>query len=178
MSRSILSGRNKVRAYLGLGGNLGDPQAAMATALAMLDAADGIAVVRVSSLYRTPPWGLIDQPDFLNAVAEVETGLSPRRLLAACLDAELALKRVRTERWGPRAIDLDVLIYGDLAIHEDGLTIPHPRIAERAFVLVPLLEISPALAMDGQPLSHALTSLDTGGIVRLDLPADWWRVAP
>ena len=87
MSRSILSGRNKVRAYLGLGGNLGDPQAAMATALAMLDASDEIAVIRVSSLYRTPPWGLVDQPDFLNAVAEVETGLSPRHLLAACLDA-------------------------------------------------------------------------------------------
>jgi 2-amino-4-hydroxy-6-hydroxymethyldihydropteridine diphosphokinase len=146
----------------------------MAAALAMLDAAEDISVVCVSSLYRTPPWGLVDQPDFLNAVAEVETRLAPRGLLDACLAAERALKRVRNERWGPRAIDLDVLIYGSLSIHEDGLTVPHPRIAERAFVLVPLLEIAPRLIIDGRPLDAALKTLDIGGIERLDLPHDWW----
>jgi len=172
-----LSGRNRVRAFLGLGGNLGDPQAAMAAALGILDARDDIEVALVSSLYRTPPWGLVDQPDFLNAVALVETSLEPRQLLDACLAAEHALKRVRDVRWGPRAIDLDVLIYADRMIHEDGLTIPHPRIADRAFVLVPLLEIAPGLAIDGNPLAGALAKLDTRGIERLDLPSDWWRAA-
>lgn len=170
-----MSGRSKVRAYLGLGGNLGDPQAAMAAALAMLDAEHEITVMRVSSLYRTPPWGLVDQPDFLNAVAEIETTLAPRLLLDACLAAERALKRVRNERWGPRAIDLDVLIYGDLSIHEDGLTVPHPRIAGRAFVLVPLLEIAPRLMIADRPLDAALQTLDVSGIERLDLAPDWWR---
>jgi len=165
-----------VRAYLGLGGNLGDPQAAMAAALSMLDAAEAIAVTRVSSLYRTPPWGMVDQPDFLNAVAEVETELGPRPLLDACLAAERTLKRVRNERWGPRAIDLDVLIYDDLSIHEDGLTVPHPRLAERAFVLVPLLEIAPEVAIDGRPLRQALENLDVSGIERLAVAHDWWRV--
>lgn len=170
-----MSGRSKVRAYLGLGGNLGDPQTAMAAALAMLDADDEIRIVRVSSLYRTPPWGLVDQPDFLNAVAELETTLAPRLLLDACLAAERTLKRVRNERWGPRAIDLDVLIYGDLSIHEDGLTVPHPRIAERAFVLVPLLEVAPHIMIEARPLDAALETLDVSGIERLDLPPDWWR---
>jgi 2-amino-4-hydroxy-6-hydroxymethyldihydropteridine diphosphokinase len=170
-----LSGRNKVRAYVGLGGNLGDPQSAMGAALAMLHADDDIDILRVSSLYRTPPWGLVDQPDFLNAVAEIETTLAPRLLLDACLAAERALKRVRNERWGPRAIDLDVLIYGDLSIHEDGLTVPHPRIAERAFVLVPLLEIAPRLMIGGRPLDAALQTLDTSGIQRLDTSTDWWQ---
>ena len=173
-----MSGRNRVRSYLGLGGNLGDPQAAMVAALGILDANDGISVTRVSSLYRTPPWGLVDQPDFLNAVAEVETSLDPRQLLDTCLAAEHALKRVRNERWGPRAIDLDVLTYADHAVHEAGLTLPHPRSAERAFVLVPLLEIAPDLAIEGHPLAHALGNLDAGGIERLDLPAEWWRNAP
>jgi 2-amino-4-hydroxy-6-hydroxymethyldihydropteridine diphosphokinase len=170
-----LSGRSKVRAYLGLGGNLGDPQAAMAAALTMLDTTDDITVACVSSLYRTPPWGLVDQPDFLNAVAEIETRLAPRPLLDACLAAERALKRVRNERWGPRAIDIDVLIYGGLSVHEDGLTVPHPRIAERAFVLVPLLEIAPHRMIEGRPLDAALQTLDVGGIERLDLAPDWWR---
>lgn len=170
-----MSGRNRVRAYLGLGGNLGDPQAAMVAALGILDSASEIAVTRVSGLYRTPPWGLVDQPDFLNAVAEIGTSLSPRELLDACLSAERTLKRIRNERWGPRAIDLDVLIYDDRAIHENGLTIPHPRIRERAFVLVPLLEIAPDIAIDGEPLAHTLANLDTDSIQRLAVPSDWWR---
>jgi 2-amino-4-hydroxy-6-hydroxymethyldihydropteridine diphosphokinase len=169
-----LSGRNKTTAYLGLGGNLGDPKAAMAAALRILDAQPDIAIVMVSSLYRTPPWGVTAQPDFLNAVAQVETTLSPRQLLEACLDAERQLKRVRDERWGPRAIDLDILIFGDVHIDEEGLSVPHPRIGERAFVLVPLLEIAPDLTIGGQPLSHSLRTLDASGIMRLDSGSDWW----
>lgn len=169
-----MSGRNKTTAYLGLGGNLGDPKAAMAAGLRILDAQPDIAVFRVSSLYRTPPWGVTAQPDFLNAVAQVETTLSPRQLLEACLDAERQLKRVRDERWGPRAIDLDILIFGDIHIDEEGLSVPHPRIGERAFVLVPLLEIAPELTIDGQPLSHMLRTLDASGIKRLNNGNDWW----
>jgi 2-amino-4-hydroxy-6-hydroxymethyldihydropteridine diphosphokinase len=147
----------------------------MASALRALDAEDGIKIAKVSSLYRTPPWGMTDQPDFLNAVAAIETTLSPRELLHACLDAERALKRVRAERWGPRAIDLDILLFGDSQIDEEGLLVPHPRIAERAFVLVPLLELSPDLKIGDLSLAEALGRLDRSGIARLDRSSDWWR---
>ena len=163
-----------MRAFIGLGGNLGDPRAAMRAALARLDADPLTQVVRVSSLYRTPPWGKTDQPDFLNAVVEVETRLSPRQLLDLCLTVEAELHRVRTERWGPRSIDLDVLAYGDRMVEEEGLRIPHPRIAERAFVLVPLAEIAPDLAIGGRTARDLLAGLESGGI-RLAEGADWWR---
>ena len=149
MSRSPLpgpskvSGSGKTAVYLSLGGNLGDPASAMGAALRMLDADPLVDVVAVSSLYRTPPWGKTDQPDFLNAAAEVLTTLSPRGLLDLCLEAERKLKRVRQERWGPRLIDIDILVFGELAVHESGLEIPHPRMLERAFVLAPLAEIAP-----------------------------------
>src|SRR5262245_38391899 len=113
----------------------------MAGALRMLDAHPNCVVVSVSSLYRTPPWGKTDQPDFLNAAAAVRTTLSPRGLLDLCLETERKLKRVRAERWGPRLIDMDLLIFGDRTIDEEGLVLPHPRMLERAFVLVPLAEI-------------------------------------
>lgn len=170
-----MSGPNKTTAYLGLGGNLGDPKTAMAAALRALDALTGIAVVAVSSLYRTPPWGMTDQPDFLNAVAKVETALSPRGLLDACLDAERALKRVRNERWGPRSIDLDILIFGDRHIDEEGLSVPHPRIAERAFVLVPLAELAPNLTIAGRSIAEMLDALDASGVIRLNAGNDWWK---
>jgi 2-amino-4-hydroxy-6-hydroxymethyldihydropteridine diphosphokinase len=163
-----------LRAFIGLGGNLGDPRAAMRAALRFLDADPRTRVVRVSSLYRTPPWGKTDQPDFLNAVAELRTGLSPRELLELCLAAENSLHRVRKERWGPRGIDLDVLLYGDREIAEEGLTIPHPRMLERAFVLVPLAEIAPELAVGGRTLADHLEGLDTSGIV-VEAGEGWWR---
>lgn len=165
------------RAFLGLGGNIGDPAAAMAAALRMLDAAPGIAVRAVSSLYRTPPWGKLDQPDFINAAAELRTTLSPRQLLEACLEAERSLKRVRAERWGPRAIDLDILVFEGHPVKEDGLEIPHPRLAERAFVLEPLAEIAPDLDVFGKPVTQWLHSADRAGIERLPDPRDWWRAA-
>jgi 2-amino-4-hydroxy-6-hydroxymethyldihydropteridine diphosphokinase len=165
----------KETAYLGLGGNLGDPQKSMGTALRMLDADPLSRVVAVSSLYRTPPWGKTDQPDFLNATAEVLTSHSPRELLDRCLEAEQRLKRVRQERWGPRLIDIDILIFGDKAVHEHGLEIPHPRMLERAFVLAPLAEIAPDFMVDGQTLSDHLAMLDTTGITRLPPRRDWWK---
>ncbi len=162
------------RAFIGLGGNLGDPRAAMRAALAVLAGDPAVHLARVSSLYRTPPWGRTDQPDFLNAVAELRTTLSPRSLLELCLSAEAALHRVRDERWGPRNIDLDILLYGDLEIDEEGLCVPHPRMLERAFVLVPLGEIAPDLVIGGRAVSDHLAGLDRGGI-KVEAGTDWWR---
>lgn len=162
------------RAFVALGGNLGDPRAAMGRALDLLDADYDTQVLRVSSLYRTPPWGKADQPDFLNAVAAVETSLAPRALLDLCLATETALHRVRDERWGPRTIDLDVLAYGDLVLTESGLEIPHPRLTQRAFVLVPLAELAPDLQIRGLPVAEWLALADVSGIAREAGPA-WWR---
>lgn len=162
-------------AYLGLGGNLGDPAANMAAALRALDAHPHIAVEAVSSLYRTPPWGLTEQPDFINSAARVKTRLSPRELLALCLDVERELKRERRERWGPRLIDIDVLIHGTASLEEDGLVLPHPRMHERAFVLVPLKEIAPDLAIKGKSLDVWLDHLETSDIKRLSEKSDWWH---
>ena len=173
----MLSNRTKERAYLGLGGNLGDPADAMGSALRMLDADPLTEVVSVSSLYRTPPWGKTDQPDFLNATAEVLTSHSPRELLDLCLEAEQKLKRVRQERWGPRLIDIDILVFGDRTVNEEGLEIPHPRMLERAFVLAPLAEIAPDFVAGGRTLKEHLAALDTAGIERLTSGRDWWQQA-
>ena len=165
---------NNNTVYLSLGGNLGDPAASMATALRLLDGDADTRVVAVSSLYRTPPWGKLDQPDFLNAAAEISTALAPRALLDLCLEAERKLKRVREERWGPRLIDIDILVFGDRIIHETGLEVPHPRMLERAFVLAPLAEIAPELAVGGRSVSERLSAVDTSGIERLASGRDWW----
>jgi 2-amino-4-hydroxy-6-hydroxymethyldihydropteridine diphosphokinase len=169
-----LSGRSKV--YLSLGGNLGDPAKSIGAALRMLDAADGISVVAVSSLYRTPPWGKTDQPDFLNAAAELSTPLAPRALLDACLEAERRLKRVREERWGPRLIDIDILTFGGRTVHEAGLEVPHPRMTERAFVLAPLAEIAPGFVIAGHTVAERLAAIDAAGIEKLPGGQGWWKV--
>ncbi|MDR6227080.1 2-amino-4-hydroxy-6-hydroxymethyldihydropteridine diphosphokinase [Desmospora profundinema] len=130
------------RAFIGLGTNLGERTANLKEALTRLDRQEGIRVVRVSRIYETKPVGLLEQPDFLNRCAEVETSLSPAELLAAMLRVERDLHRVRTIRWGPRTIDLDLLLMGDQVIREPSLTVPHPRMTERAFVLIPLKEIA------------------------------------
>ena len=168
-----MSGPNNT-VYLSLGGNLGDPAASMATALRLLDADDDTRVIAVSSLYRTPPWGKLDQPDFLNAAAEISTALAPRALLDLCLEAERKLKRVREERWGPRLIDIDILVFGDRIIHETGLEVPHPRMLERAFVLAPLAEIAPELVVGGRSVAERLDAVDTSGIERLSSGREWW----
>jgi 2-amino-4-hydroxy-6-hydroxymethyldihydropteridine diphosphokinase len=170
-----LSGRNDETVFLSLGGNLGDPAHAMGAALRMLDEHQDVAVVAVSSLYRTPPWGKTDQPDFLNVAAKLSTSLSPRGLLELCLDAERKLKRVREERWGPRLIDIDILMFGGRTIHEAGLEIPHPRMIERSFVLVPLAEIAPDLVITGKRLSDRLQEIDAKGIERQPSGQNWWR---
>lgn len=162
-------------AFLGLGGNIGDPRTAMAKALCAIDADRLTDIVKVSSLYSTPPWGKIDQPPFLNAVAEVRTQRSPKALLDLCLDTEIQLKRVRGERFGPRLIDVDVLLYGARSIKEPGLEIPHPRMLLRAFVLVPLAEIAPNLTIRNVTLASHLIGLDRSGIEKLTPDGSWWK---
>jgi 2-amino-4-hydroxy-6-hydroxymethyldihydropteridine diphosphokinase len=132
--------QGSVRAFIGLGSNLGDRLANLKEAVLRLAKTEGVSVTRLSHVYETSPVGP-PQPDFLNAVAEVWTSLSARELLAASLRIEEEMGRVREERWGPRVIDLDLLNYGRTKIDEQGLILPHPRMHERAFVLVPLLEL-------------------------------------
>ena len=146
---------SRARAYIGLGSNLGDREATLREALRRLGAVDGIAVVAVSSFRETDPVGKVDQPRFVNAAAELQTSLRPHDLLDRLLEVERALgrDRAREERWGPRTVDLDLLLYGDETVEEPGLEVPHPRLAERAFVLEPLLELDPELRLpDGRPL--------------------------
>ena len=129
--------------YIGLGSNLGDRAKNINEAVAMLDYSENVGVSNVSSLYETEPVGYADQGPFLNAVAEVKTTLTPRELLAKCMTIEEKLGRVRTVKWGPRTIDLDILLYADRVIDEADLKVPHPLMHEREFVLVPLAEITP-----------------------------------
>lgn len=150
------------RAYVALGSNAGDPASNVARGLEALGTL-GTVVLR-SSLYRTPPWGKTDQPDFVNAVALLETALAPRALLDALKTAERSLGRTPGERWGPRVIDLDLLTYDDATIDEPDFHVPHAQLRRRGFVLVPLAEIDPAYA----PLRDALDASERRGIVRLD----------
>ena len=142
--------RRMTSAVLGLGGNIGDSRKLIAAAIDALAANPEITVEAVSALYLTPPWGKIDQPAFLNAAARIETTLSPRALLEAVLDVERQLGRERLERWGPRRIDIDILLFGTVEMDEPGLHIPHPRLTERAFALVPLVDVMPDAVVDGR----------------------------
>lgn len=137
--------------YLGLGANLGaSPAHNILEALDVLDREPGLHVLRRSRLYRSPPWGPVPQPDYVNAVAEVATGLATASILRSLLDVERALGRRRDgPRFGPRTIDLDLLLDGDRVVDLPGVTVPHPRLAERAFVLVPLGELSPDAVVPG-----------------------------
>jgi 2-amino-4-hydroxy-6-hydroxymethyldihydropteridine diphosphokinase len=140
-----------VTSYIGLGSNLGDREAFLRRALELLRADPDIDVIEVSKVRETDPVGLVDQPRFLNAVAKVETDLPPGELLDRMLTAERELGRRRDgPRFGPRTIDLDLLLYGDDEIHEPGLIVPHPRLAERRFVLEPLHELDPGLVVPGR----------------------------
>ncbi len=139
------------RAAIGLGGNLGDAAATLREALGALDALPGTRLLRASRLYRTPAWGMTAQPDFINAVAVVETDLAPEALLEHLLAIERRFGRVRTdgERWGPRTLDLDLLLHGDVQLDVPGLQLPHPRLHERAFALLPLVEAWPDAVIPG-----------------------------
>ena len=162
-------------AWLGLGGNLGDPQRQMASALRLLDDTDGVRVRSVSSVYRTPPWGRTDQPDFLNCCAGVLTELAAADLLDVCLSVERRLHRERTERWGPRTIDIDLLDFNGAVSRSAHLELPHPRMSERAFVLVPLAEIAPNLRIEGQSVVDLRGRLGQSGIELAHSRQDWWR---
>lgn len=150
------------RAFIGLGANLGDREAALQQALERLGAQRGVEVLAVSAFRETEPVGYAEQPPFLNAAAELETTLSPRALLDALLAAERALGRTRDgPRYGPRTIDLDLLLYDGAAVDEPGLTVPHPRLHERRFALEPLAELDPALVVPGHGrVTDLLTELE------------------
>ena len=156
-------------ALLGLGGNVGDVQATLNEAIALFADGKDVMLTARSSNYRTPPWGVTDQPPFVNLAIAVTTTLSPRALLTRALNVERALDRDRTreQRWGPRTIDIDLLAYDDLALDEPALTLPHPRLFERAFVLVPLNEIVPDRLIGGRRVRDALAAIDTAGIEKL-----------
>nr|WP_273724994.1 2-amino-4-hydroxy-6-hydroxymethyldihydropteridine diphosphokinase [Brucella gallinifaecis] len=167
------------RAWLGLGGNIDDPIASMAKALRLLDARKDINVVAVSKVYRTPPWGKIDQSWFHNSCAEIATTLEPLQLIETCLDVERSLKRVRLERWGPRIIDIDILVMktkaGEaISMNDTMLELPHPRIQERAFVLVPLKDIAPQLEIAGKTVLEWEKLCERSEIEEARTDAGWW----
>ena len=162
----------QVEVFISLGGNIGDPSVTIVDALTNLSKQQGVVVTTCSPFYKTPPWGKTDQAEFINACARLTTTLTPQALLETCLAVETSMGRVREERWGPRIIDIDILTYGDQTIADDNLSIPHPLIAQRAFVLVPLLDIAPDFSLHGKSIDTMLQTLDRSGIKRLDLMPD------
>ncbi|MBM7856027.1 2-amino-4-hydroxy-6-hydroxymethyldihydropteridine diphosphokinase [Desulfohalotomaculum tongense] len=145
-----------VTAYIGIGSNMGDKSFYINKALDLLHSPPEIKVVKVAPLYRTAPVGYTEQDWFLNTVAQLETVISPQKLLHQLQQIENKLGRERKIRWGPRTIDLDLLIYGDVTLTTPDLTLPHPRMTERAFVMVPLADISPTMAMIGGKTAEEL----------------------
>ncbi len=151
------------RAYVGLGSNLGDREATLNRAVELLGEHDGIEIIAVSSFRETDPVGYLDQPLFLNGAAAIETSLAPVELLAALLEVERELGRTRDgPRYGPRTVDLDVLLIDGVVVDEPGLTVPHPRLHERGFALAPLAELDPELVVPGQgPVTDLLLRLES-----------------
>ena len=166
MATTVVSDTPQLAA-LSLGGNVGDVAGSFRHALARLAATPGVELVAHSSLWRTPAWGKVDQPDFLNMATLLRTVLPPRQLLQLCLEIERERGRERGERWGPRTLDLDILAYGDMRIAEPDLTIPHPRLHERAFALAPLAEIAADLRIAGVTVAELLSKVDAGGVEKL-----------
>ena len=156
-------------ALLALGGNVGEVRETIDRAIAMLCEGSGLRLTARSSDYATPPWGVADQPPFVNLCIAVETALTPQALLRRVQAVEHALGRARVQerRWGPRPIDIDILAYDDVTLDGADLTLPHPRLFERAFVLVPLAEIAPDHVIAGKRVRDALAKVDTTGISRL-----------
>lgn len=168
------------RAWLGLGGNIGDPIVSMGQALRALDQHADVSVIDVSPVYRTPPWGKLDQDWFFNACASLETALPPLGLLETCLDIERQMKRQRRERWGPRIIDIDVLVMQDLngkpvLLDDERLQLPHPRMHLRGFVLAPLAAIAPDLTFQGETTAEWLSRTDVSDIETARTDAGWWK---
>lgn len=155
--------------YLSLGANQGKTKETLERAIKSLEAIPECRVIEVSSYYVTPAWGKVDQDDFLNLACKLETNLTAQEFLEACQKIEYDLGRVRHEKWGPRTIDIDLLLFNDEKIATETLTVPHPYLKERAFVLVPLLEIEPGLSIDNSntSLQDCLNLLDTDDIKKL-----------
>jgi 2-amino-4-hydroxy-6-hydroxymethyldihydropteridine diphosphokinase len=152
-------------AWVGLGGNVGDAVATVRAAIEELSRLPATRLLRASRLYRTPAWGVREQADFINAVVLLETSLGPRALLERMLDVERSFGRERRERWGPRVLDLDLLLHGDDVIDEPGVRVPHPHLHERAFALVPLLDVSPDATIPRHgPARDILSALACEGI--------------
>lgn len=149
---------------IALGSNLGDKAGNIDLAIELLTTSGDISLVGRSRNFATDPWGKLDQDWFVNACVAVTTKLPPRELLARCKDIERRMGRVATEKWGPRVIDLDLLIYRDTVVHERDLVLPHPHIAERAFVLAPLMDIAPDLIVRGKSVRELLAAIDKGGV--------------
>jgi 2-amino-4-hydroxy-6-hydroxymethyldihydropteridine diphosphokinase len=169
-----------IRAYVALGSNLGDRLATLESALRALDALPGVRVAAVSSAYETEPWGGVEQPRYANAVAALDVEGDALSLLRACKEIERTLGREPGVRFGPRTIDLDVLLFGDQAVDSPELTVPHPRMLEREFVVTPLLEIAPhAVLPDGSPVTaeRAIEGRITGVLGRLSASCDAPREA-
>ena len=156
-------------AFIALGGNLGDVRTTFDRAIALLCAGGAVRLTARSSDFRTPPWGITDQPAFINAVIAVSTTLTPHALLSRAQECERALGRDRNreQRWGPRPIDLDLLAYDNVVLNDATLTLPHPRLFERAFVLVPLAEIAPDRVIGGIRVGDAAAGIDTSGVEKL-----------
>jgi 2-amino-4-hydroxy-6-hydroxymethyldihydropteridine diphosphokinase len=157
------------QALIGLGGNVGDVRATLAKAVAALCDGEAVRLLGRSSDYETPPWGVTDQPAFVNLALRVETELGARDLLKRALAVEAGLGRDRAtgRRWGPRPVDIDILAYDDIRLDEPDLHIPHPRMTERAFVLVPLAEIAPDWVLEGRTIAEWAAAIDTAGVTRL-----------
>jgi 2-amino-4-hydroxy-6-hydroxymethyldihydropteridine diphosphokinase len=155
-------------AYVALGSNLGDPRQQLLDAMDALANLPDTRLLQRSRLYRTPPWGMLEQPPFINAAVELDTALSPHALLDALLAIEQRAGRVRAERNGPRTLDLDLLHVDGVQLADPQLTLPHPRMAERAFVLLPLAEIAPTLDVPGHgPIARLVARVDPAGCERL-----------
>jgi 2-amino-4-hydroxy-6-hydroxymethyldihydropteridine diphosphokinase len=156
-------------ALLGLGGNLGDVRTTLGQAIMALCDGREVKLVARSSDYRTPPWGVTDQPPFINLAIVVETALAPRALLNRALTVEAMFGRDRAKelRWGPRILDIDIIAFDGLEVEESGLALPHPHLFERAFVLAPLAEIAPDRKIKGITIAQALARVDSAGIERL-----------
>ncbi|HAA75799.1 TPA: 2-amino-4-hydroxy-6-hydroxymethyldihydropteridine diphosphokinase [Candidatus Latescibacteria bacterium] len=159
------------RAYVQLGANVGDPATTLQEAVARLDREPGIRVREASPVYRNPPMGPQDQPDYLNAVVALDVDLRPRALLDRCLDIEREFGRVRDIRWGPRTLDLDIVLFGSEIVDEPGLTIPHPRMLERSFVLLPLADLHPegVHPLTQSTFLHLANTVGREDLVRVDV---------
>jgi 2-amino-4-hydroxy-6-hydroxymethyldihydropteridine diphosphokinase len=157
-----------MRVGFGFGSNIGDKPGNIRKALALLESREIATLSAVSRIYRTPPWGDLDQGDFANACAIGETSLTPYELLAAVKKIEADMGREPTRRWGPRLIDVDILFLGDHTLDDPELTLPHKELFGRGFVLLPLAEIAPELVLDGVPVSSALAAVDATGVAPWD----------